>query len=438
MYDKRILSQLIALTKEIRLIEPENIKSYASQFIAGNESLFPFPGGIAITWWYTNKGFELCNDIASMSIEKYTQLAKGDKDKLVNVIKDAFCVICTNTDFFNGVIFSRKQNLFEARTIDNVDAFARKLWGFILTKMENNIGHWCIVYPVPRLITESMKIPNENIYLIKRTDKKTWLEFELEYPETKYWDPSTGVFLDGKPTAFSQLKHEALLVCLCSGDSKGSRLKAKLKLKMFLSILYAIFRIQENQYLTKSAAHPYSYSMQFGCKDNLSHEGTISCEIGKLLPYYSHDFELKTDTIKILQEWYDTLQHLENDIKNRVKKAAHFINNAMVSSGIDAFIHYFISLDALFGKRGGVEKYILKGVNACTANSLWMQKTGWLYELRSELVHGGARYEKEWKDYERYVKHFGTQPETDVMDLAFLCVLKSVLPNLTQQSNMSV
>ena len=64
----------------------------------------------------------------------------------------------------------------------------------------------------PSFPLDPIKIPNENIYLLKRTDKNTWKEFELEYPETKYWDPSTGLFSNGKPTAFSQLKYESLLV----------------------------------------------------------------------------------------------------------------------------------------------------------------------------------------------------------------------------------
>ena len=435
LYDRRILSQLIAFTKEIRLIRPENIQSYKAQFIAGNESPFIFRGGIGITWWHTDRGFKLCNNIASMSIERYVQLAGGDKDKFSEVIKNAFCLICTNAKFFHIMdgLLRRKQSLFEARAIDDVSAFSEKLWDFILAKMENSIGHWCVVYPLPRLITDSIRIPNANIYLLKRTDKKTWKEFELEYPETKYWDPSTGFFSDGKPTAFSQLKYEALLLCLCTGTSNGGKFKAKLEFKMFLSVLFAIFRIQKQLQLSKSAAQPYRICMQFQGKDNQSSGGTSLSEIGKLLPYYIHDFELRTDTAEVLEEWYDSLQHFEIDIKNRVKKAAHFINNAMVSDDIDAFIHYFISLDALFGKRGDVERLILEGVETCTSNPLWTQKAKWLYDLRSELVHGGTRYEKEWKYFDRYVHHFGTRHLADVMDLALLCILKSVLPNLTYE-----
>ena len=102
MYDRKILSQLIALTKEIRLIKPEDIKSFEAQFPAGSEPPFISLGRIVITWWYTEKAFKLCDAIASMSIEKYEQLKDGDKEKLSEAIKDALCSICLDDVFFNG------------------------------------------------------------------------------------------------------------------------------------------------------------------------------------------------------------------------------------------------------------------------------------------------------------------------------------------------
>ena len=433
MYDKKILSLLIALTKEIRLIKPTDVQGYQAQFIAGNKPPFTFSGGIGVTWWYTDKAFKLCSSIASMSIERYPQLGDGDKDKLSDVIKNAFCTICLNSDFFNGddIFLMRKQSLFEARSINDVDVFSRKLWSFILNQLEDSIGYWCFVYPLPRLITESFELGEDNISVVKKSDKEAWKKFELEYPETKFWDPSTGLFADGKETPFSRLKHEALLICRCAGTSDGGKFKAEIRFKRFLSIVFALFRTQKNLRLTKSAAQPYRICIQFKSKENQSSSGTIMSEIGELLPYYITDFELRDDIISVLRKWYNALFSAEQDKQDRIKKAAHFINNAMTSSGIDTYIHYFISLDSLFGKMGDVERLIKEGVNNCLSDAKWTHKTEWLYNLRSEFVHGGARFEKEWKDFDRYVNHFGTHPFTDVMDLAFQCILKSLMPNLS-------
>lgn len=436
MYDKTILSLLIALTKEIRLIKPVDVKGYQAQFFAGNKSPFTFSGGIVVTWWYTEKAFKLCSSIASMSIEKYKQLEDGDKDKLSDVIKNAFCAICLNSAFFNGddIFLMRKQSLFEARSINDVDVFSRKLWSFILNQLEDSIGYWCFVYPLPRLITESFELREDNISVVKKSDKEAWKKFEMEYPETKFWDPSTGLFADGKETPFSRLNYEALLICRCAGTSDGGKFKAEIRFKRFLSIVFALFRTQKNLRLTKSAAQPYRICIQFKSKENQSSGATIMSEIGELLPYYITDYELTDDIISILRKWYNALFSAEQEMKNRIKKAAHFINNAMTSNGIDSYIHYFISLDALFGKRGDVERLIIEGVNTCLSDEQWTHKTKWLYDLRSEFVHGGARFEEEWKDFERYVKHFGSHPFTDVMDLAFQCILKSLIPNLTTKS----
>ena len=432
MYDKKILSLLIALTKEIRLTNPVDCKGYQAQFFAGNKTPFPFSGGIGITWWYTAKAFELCNSIASMSIEKYEQLKDGDKHKLSDGIKNAFCAICLNSAYFNSddVFLKRKQSLFEARSINDVSAFSRRLWSFIMSQLEKSIGLWCFVYPLPRLTTESFELMEDNISVVKKSDKEVWKKFELEYPETKFWDPSTGFFEDGKDTPFSRIKYEALLICCCEGTSDGAKFKAKIRFKRFLSILFGLFRTQKNLRLTKSDAQPYSSCIQFKHKDNQSSGGTILSGIGELLPYYITDFELNDDIISILRKWYGALFSTEQELKDRIKKAAHFINNAMTSNDIDSYIHYFISLDALFGKRGDVERLIIEGVKTCLSDEQWTHKAKWLYDLRSEFVHGGARFEEEWKDFERYVKHFGSHPFTDVMDLAFQCILKRLIPNL--------
>ena len=202
MYYKIILNQLIALTKEIKLTQPANYRSFES-FIAGPKVPF-FRGGIGINWWFTDKGTKLCDDIASMSIEKYSQLREGDKDKLSKLIREAFQIICIDSAFFNtdAVFLRRKENLFEARAINDVDAFSKQLWDFILSNMENNIGHWCVIHPLPRLHAETEKFSNTNIYLLSKTDLKSWKELESEYPDMKYWSPATGLFTDNKPTIF--------------------------------------------------------------------------------------------------------------------------------------------------------------------------------------------------------------------------------------------
>ena len=89
-----------------------------------------------------------------------------------------------------------------------------------------------------------------------------------------------------------------------------------------------------------------------------SSSGSILSSIGELMPYYISDVVLEDDIIMHLKSWYQALSNADVELANRVKKSAHFINNAMTSKDIESFINYFISLDALFGIKGDVERSI--------------------------------------------------------------------------------
>ncbi len=190
-----------------------------------------------------------------------------------------------------------------------------------------------------------------------------------------------------------------------------------------MSVLFSVFHEEERYYLLKSGGQKYKVSAQFSHKESNNITGYIVSEIGELLPNYIKDYIISTETISQLQKWYELYSNLNSEHKNRLEKSAHFINHGMNSGGIESFINYFIALDALFGRRGDVERLILEGVMASTMDDVWRHKSEWLFELRSELVHGGSRYVAEWEKYERYQNHFKTKPENDVEKLAFICLL---------------
>ena len=148
----------------------------------------------------------------------------------------------------------------------------------------------------------------------------------------------------------------------------------------------------------------------------------VFSEIGELLPYYISDYTIDQEVIDSTKTWYGNYSNSESVHRNKAKKAAHFINRGMNSDNIESFINYFISLDALFGKRGDVERLILEGVQLSTSDDNWRQRAEWLFDLRSELVHGGSRNVTEWNKYDRYVNHFKITPESDVKKLAFICL----------------
>lgn len=137
--------------------------------------------------------------------------------------------------------------------------------------------------------------------------------------------------------------------------------------------------------------------------------------------------------IENIKKWYINELQLDPDSKSRVTKCAHFINKGMNSCDIEAYIHYFVALDALYGKIGSVERSIQDGVEKLPQEDVWSEKIPWLFDLRNELVHGGSRYIKEWGKYMKYYYHFSSEPSIDIEKLAFLA-----LSQAPQQLNSSV
>ena len=151
MSDKKIYGQLVALTKEVKLREPKDGSGRMAQFIAGKNDLYNFSGGIGITWWHTVKAFEICRNIASMAISKHQELQDGDIEELSNIVQNTLRQNCLNNSLFNGddILLSRKENLFESRSIDNVENFSKKLWEHIFENFKkiNNVLVYCLSYP---------------------------------------------------------------------------------------------------------------------------------------------------------------------------------------------------------------------------------------------------------------------------------------------------
>ncbi len=434
MVDRYIFSHLVALTKEIKLQEPPDNTGLMSQFMAGRQSPFTFSGGIGLTWWHTRKAIELANTIAALSISKYDSLKNGDRDKLSDVVMGTFPKICLDQDLFNGddIFLQRKKNLFDARIILDVNSFISVLWERVFVELENSIYKWCFVYPVPRIFSESFNLGYDGISIISKSDTAAWLELIRKYPSVELLNQATGAFRDNRPPSFRNLQYDIYLICKCEGTSSGAKFNAGLKFKRFISVLFSVFQKSSKNFLTKSAAHPYKVCLQFAHKDSTGNTGYVFSEIGEILPYYISDYRIDQEVIDSTKKWYESYSNSDNLYRNKAKKSAHFINHGMNSDDIESFINYFISLDALFGKRGDVERLILEGVQLTTSDDNWRQRAEWLFDLRSELVHGGSRNATEWNKYDRYVNHFKSTPESDVKKLAFICLIKAfqTLPQL--------
>ncbi|SOD17282.1 HEPN domain-containing protein [Nitrosomonas ureae] len=416
----KLLHQIIALTKNIHLKNPGNDNRGNEQFFVGKRDPFKFNGSFGISWWYTRTTFKLVENISFIIVGELKEFSECDHETIQNTIRSTLHEICVDEKVFRGddVCFAKKDSLFDCRRNGDVTAYALYILECFLNNIRSTITDWCVVYTVPRLTGMSFSVDSEGIYVVSKSDPVAWKNLEEQGYLLSNLDQQSGNFYDGRPTAFTKQNYDYYLIARVYGTSQRSKFTSSLKLRKLLSIIYSI--TSEN-FRNKVAAKPHSCSLQIPNKSSGIKTITMS-ELGELLPYYGEDNVLGEKEVKEILKWYTKELGLPAKQRNQISKCAHFINKGMNSDDIDSYIHYFVALDALFGRRSAVEASIKSGVSLLPQDGNWEEKISWLFDLRNELVHGGSRFIKEWPKYMKYYRHFSTEPSKDMEQLAFLAL----------------
>ena len=417
---KKIAGQIIALTKSIFLTEPKSECGYMAQFMVGKRDKFSFCGGIGLSWWYTKASFKGIEVVASMLVKSKPEFTHCDLESVEQMIQDTLGEVCIDKRIFDPdmVCLGRKQTLFECKQPINANDFADIILAEMAANLRNTISRRCTVYVAPRVCGSTFSLESQDLSIIAKSDESAWKALLAKGYQTNGWCPSTGDYSASNKTAFSWLKYDYVFACEEIGTQKGCKFSSQLKLRRLFSVIFAITSEQNGHSLAKSAATPYTPCLQF--PEATAKEATITMsEIGALVPYYVSDHFLSDTDISSIRKWFNAAYRLKQDSLGRIEKCAHYINRAMNSDDIEAYVNYYVALDALFGERGSVELSILNGVKELQIETPMEEKAPWLFDLRNELVHGGSRYIKEWPKYQRYYRHFDTRPEEDIEKLAF-------------------
>ena len=428
---KKIIGQIIALTKNIFLNSPDGTQNGMEQFFVGKRDPFQFSGGIGISWWYTQFTYKTVENLSFLINGDLKEFSGCDHKTIQSVVRDTLHEICVDRNIFNGdlVCFGGKDTLFECRTETDVKKYGAYILDAILENIRKSISLGCVIYSAPRITGQSFTIDSEKIHVIYKNDSDKWNELiELGY-YFREWEPVTGNFIDGHKSAFSGKDYHYVFATETEGTDQGNKFSASLKFRKLFSVISALI---EYKYRFKVMARPYSMCMQIPHAKSQGKSFTQN-EIGELYPYYGSDLEIKNEHISKIKQWYREEQELADEQRNRIEKCAHFINKGMNSSDIESYIHYFVALDALYGKVGSVSKSIEQGVSYLPESSHWNEKISWLFDLRNELVHGGSRYIEEWPKYMRYYRHFSEEPARDIEKLALHALASA--PSIFHESN---
>lgn len=419
--NKKIISQIISLSKNILLKEPTHSKAFMHSFYAGREENSHFSSGIVIKWWYSVVGKNNLQGLADLIIQQHKNFYFEDENIIKSMVSQMFNEICINPTFFNfDLIFTQTKNtLLECRSNENIYEYGHSIYKELMRRLESLTTRWLNCYAAPRISGSSLVIEDAGIYLLNRKDNNEWKKLQSKGYYFNKWNPNVDKF------GLTYENYEYVFISEQYGTIDGSLSKSVFDLTLFISLAYSFIAEDRNSIFSKCAAQPYDVMMQIPLE--YGNGKTLSMKsVGSLIPYYIENHTVTDSMLLEIKKWFERFKSVDKELSAKVSKCGYFINKGMNNDGIDSFINYFISLDALFGVRGNVENSIFEGVKRLNIDSSWFKKIEYLYQLRNEFVHGGSREFKEWNKYRKYVNHFKTLPQHDLERLAFISLRKSI------------
>jgi hypothetical protein len=110
---RKMLGQIVALTKNIWLIKPTDRASYIAQFSVGKHSSWEPLGSFGIEWWHTNESFRAREAVADLLISSASEFTDCDSESVEKTIDDTLHEVCVDKRMFVGddVCFAKKPTL---------------------------------------------------------------------------------------------------------------------------------------------------------------------------------------------------------------------------------------------------------------------------------------------------------------------------------------
>lgn len=420
-----IFGKLIAITRGIYLFAPPSYSRI---------DVFTPPRCRQIQWWFSNSAIsetrELAEMIRQLDADYETANVPAIHLEIDRVLKENFL----NRDLFDlRKINTSKPSLFDA-AVGNAKDFASKLCDKILAAVNQLQPTWLILYPLRGVISQSHEVGFDGLSVMAPEDAQKWQSYEERYPRTTSFNPAEGsperfsapsVWGIESPTARPGRPY-TWLICEVKGTESGVTRIAADRMRTFLALLFARWHPSSADFFViKSDLGEHRCSLQFAPPGNRN-ENAISCgSIGRLMPSLPIDFRIVEQSILHIRDWYSEHYSADEERQRRSITASHYVHRAIMADGFERFIHYYISLDALFGERYKVEESIKNALLRMFPNDPnWTYRADRLFDLRNALTHGGTSSIDGWKDLKAYIRHVKTSPLADV-GLAAMTALRT-------------
>lgn len=336
--------------------------------------------------------------------------------------------VCIDRNLFDTdtVFLAKKSTLFDCLSAP-VPHYTRALLKRIETNLRALMCWRCTVSVVAGLKVSSFAVDEEAIHVISKRDQHAWASLIRKGYDFAEWTPECPRTRGRNDSVFAPPGNfDCVLVAEEYGTQAGAKFNSFLKFRRFLAVVFAIASKRAATPYAKTAALPINFCLQFP-QATATDDAITRTESHPLMPSVGPHITFGSAEINELKDWYARRSRCKPNEMNRIDKGAHFLNRAINADDIEAYLNYFVSLDALFGRRKEVETSIIDGVRDVGFDSSYLEKTRWLFELRSEIVHGGSRYVAEWSKYSRYTQHFRTEPTNDVREISEIALLRAPL-----------
>lgn len=416
-----LLSHLISLLKGIYFIDKaKTIEEVESQIKDGFVSSSNYGIGIShpyclsLNVGWKRKSLEFLELIADKFILNLDELSYGDRETFCKTIRNTIQNSLLDTRIFD-ISRQNSENVtfFSILSSNNLIPCVDYLVDLIYFDLLNTMADWLIIFPLPRIKSKSYSLIFDGITLIDPNDTLIWKQLAPNFRGADSWYPSSQT-----NNSKWDAPDSTWLVCQSNGTADGTRRIGGKKMRTFLSVLFA-FLYPTYNLLDKSSGIGNTYCVQFSSVNGKVRETNVNASIGNILHPLITNVDVTEQNLQDVSKWYKKRANFNEEKKKRITTASQFLNYAIVTGGIDRFIHFFIVLDALFGKRGDVERLITEGIKSTfPTEPMWEYKISRLFDLRSELVHGGCSSISEWKDLDSYRRHTKSHPSQDVITAA--------------------
>jgi hypothetical protein len=341
----------------------------------------------------------------------YVSELKDVEELIINSLKDNII----NPKILDFSIIHQNKTLFELNKTKNLKEFTEKIYNEINNYLKNSyLLNRLLFFPMYNFGVNSFIL--EDIEYINITTRSGLNDFYKKMDEfqknVKSNNKVVDIILKNKPTGFLIIK---------DNNTENQNIeKSEQILKKFISVFYS--HLEYNKSKMENCLN--SVNKDLLLMDNFVTSGIRTFK-EEIHPHFIEDYSKKIK-IKEVETWYKKKNKLPNEIKEKINSAEFHLGRALNASKDERYEQSYIAIDALFGERTGISDSININLLNIINKSNFKNKISYLWRIRCALLHGGIVTMRDSIDYRKYYKKFGTYPEDDVLDVAFLCLLKSV------------